>query len=78
MFLGRFPAIVIDICDGADYTFFPFAANCIDSHIKAVKEAKAYAKKYLRNAGMPITHDFFFIESQSDFHAMIDERRGDA
>ena len=68
MSISLFPAYVVDVDAGADYTIFPFK---ITSRI-ARAQAKKYADKYLRPR--QISHAIYIVDSQEDFDAIIRRR----
>ena len=74
--MSDFPAIVVDVGRGADYTIFSYQATPFWAVRFAKAEAKAYAEKYLLSAQPPIKHSIYHVKTKSDFYAMIDKRNG--
>ncbi len=68
---AQFPAFVVDVGAGADYTIFPFGTFNTPSRI-ARAQAVAYADKYLRPK--QISHAIYIVDSQEDFDAIIRRR----
>jgi len=74
----QFPAVVVDVGNGADYTIFSYdySHEYLPACSIAEDNAKAYAEKYLLSAQPPIKHEIYHVKTQSDFYAIIDKRNG--
>ena len=68
---AQFPAFVVDVGAGADFTIFPFGTVNRPSTV-ARMEAVEYAKKYLHPK--QISHAIYIVDSQEDFDAIIRRR----
>lgn len=66
---ANFPAWIVDVGAGQDYTIFTFR---LESCAKAQDRAEAYAKKYLRPNR--ISHAIYIMRSEEEFDAMIKRR----
>ena len=66
--MATFPAYVIDVGAGADFTIFPFGTVNRPSTV-ARTEAVEYAKKYLHPK--QISHAMYIVNTQKDFDAII-------
>jgi precorrin-6B methylase 2 len=69
----QFPAVVVDVGDGADFTIFSFGTVNRPSTV-ARNEANEYAKKCLLSAQPPIPHEIYVVNSQEDFDAILEKR----
>tara|TARA_R110002073_G_C9181554_1_gene556433 strand:+ start:29 stop:295 length:267 start_codon:yes stop_codon:yes gene_type:complete len=78
---SKFPAVVVEVGNGADYTIFSYDYShpYLPAWQIAHDNAKAYAEKYLLyllSAQPPIKHSIYHVKTQSDFYAIIDKRNG--
>lgn len=69
----QFPAVVVDVGEGADFTIFSFGTVSRPATV-AKMEATAYAKKHLVSAQPPIAHEIYVVNSQEDFDAILEKR----
>ena len=69
-----FPAFVVDVGAGADYTIFTIEGNArlMKNIARANEKAEAYSKKYLRPER--ISHAIYSVNSQEEFDAIIQRR----
>ena len=75
----RFPAVIVDVGKGADFTVFSYPDNLppneqVKAADAAFTKARAYAKKYLLSAQPPIKHEIYHVKTESDFYAIIDNK----
>ena len=68
--MATFPAVVVDVGEGADYTIFSFGTMNRPSTV-ARMEANAYADKFLVSAKPPIAHRIYVVNTQKEFDAII-------
>ncbi len=71
---ATYPAFVVDVGFGADYTIFSIEGNprLTRNIAQANEKAEAYAKKYLRPK--QISHAIYLVKTQEEFDAMIERR----
>tara|TARA_R100000231_G_scaffold34814_2_gene30753 strand:+ start:2177 stop:2398 length:222 start_codon:yes stop_codon:yes gene_type:complete len=69
--MAQFPAYVIDVGAGEDYTIFSFGTVNRPSTV-ARMEAVEYAKKYLHPK--QISHAMYVVNTQEEFDAIIQRR----
>lgn len=71
--MATFPAYVIDVGGGADYTIFSFGQTVNRPSTVARMEAVEYAKKYLHPK--QISHAMYVVNTQEDFDAIIAKKK---
>tara|TARA_Y100000004_G_C8785972_1_gene357086 strand:- start:172 stop:402 length:231 start_codon:yes stop_codon:yes gene_type:complete len=71
---ATYPAYIIDVGAGADYTIFSIERTDPRNlgYQAAKKEAMDYAKKYLHP--LQISHAMYIINSKKDFDKLIQRR----
>lgn len=72
---AQFPAVVVDVGEGADFTIFKIFGGGSDDKRIAQSKAEAYAEKYLVAAQPPIAHRIYLVNSQEDFDAILAKNR---